>query len=445
MAYNSRAIDGKYDNKPVIAEIVKIRSEIAKILGYKTYADYALEERMAHSKENVEKFLEDLVSTSLPYAHMEVDAIKEYARNNGLKDEFKHWDFKFYAEKLKEDRYNIDDSLLKPYFRLDKCVQALFSLANRLYGLTFEERFDVPKYHEDVRTFEVFEPVRNSSEGGNQRKHLSLLYMDFFPRKSKQPGAWMTEFRDQYRFHGKDIRPFISIVTNVSKPTADKPSLLTHSEFVTLLHEFGHALHGMLSKGTYPSMTGTSVARDFVELPSQIMENWGYEPEFLNTFATHYQTGENIPKEYLDRILDAKNYLAAYMQVRQLHFGIIDMAWHDTLPDFDFDVVGFEQRILEPYRTLDYVPGTDVSTAFGHIFSGGYSAGYYSYKWAEVLEADAFGLFKEKGIFNKEVADKFRTCILEKGSSDDELQLYMHFRGRKPDSNALMESLGLVK
>lgn len=455
MAYNSRAIDGKFDNKNIIAEIVALRAEKAELLGYDTYADYALEERMAKKKSTVEEFLTALMSKTLPFAEKDVARVEEYAKllvsrtsldsqlstKVGNQDvfDFMPWDFKYYAEKLKQEKYSFDDSLIKPYFKLEKCLDAIFGLAGKLYGLKFIEKKDIPVYHEDVMVFDVLD---------SNSEHLSLLYMDFFPRKSKSGGAWMTEFRGQFSYHGKDYRPFISVVTNVSKPTKDKPSLLTHNELTTLLHEFGHALHGMLSRGKYPSMSGTSVARDFVELPSQIMENWAFEPEFLKSFAAHYQTGETIPEEYVTRIVEAKNFLSGYSQVRQLQFGYIDMAWHVLSKKQASEVtaekvIDFEKEALKSSRTLKYIPGTVISTTFGHIFSGGYSAGYYSYKWAEVLEADAFALFLEKGIFSREAADRFRINILEKGSSEDEMKLYVDFRGHRPNQDSLMEKLGL--
>lgn len=392
---------------------------------------------MAKNPETVEKFIEGLLVPSVPFAKKDVADVYDYARKNGFEgNELMPWDFSFWSEKYKEAEYSLNEELLKPYFRLENCIDAVFGLANRLYGITFQERSDVPVYHKDVKVYEV-----KDADGS----HLALFYADFFPRASKRSGAWMTEFRGQSIRNGVEERPLISIVTNFTKPTANEPSLITHDELTTFLHEFGHALHGILAEGRYPSQTGTSVARDFVELPSQIMENWAFEPEYLNSFAKNYQTGEVIPAELIEKIVAAKNFQSGYMQVRQLHFGVLDMAWHslESLPEEG--TVEFEQKTLAPYAVMPTVAGTAISPAFGHIFSGGYSAGYYSYKWAEVLEADAFSLFKEKGIFNREVADSFRKNILSKGGSEDAAVIYRNFRGHDPQPEALMEKLGLTK
>ena len=437
MAYKTRAVGGENDNTQIIKDIVDLRIKIAHLLGYPSYAEFALEERMARHQETVNAFLDGLMKDSLPFAQEEVAEITAYARENGFEDEhLAPWDFSYWAERYQQAKYQLDEALLKPYFKLENCIDAVLGLASRLYGISFKEIHDVPVYHKDVKVFDVLD-----EKGG----HLALFYADFFPRESKRGGAWMTEFMGQYQQDGQDHRPFISIVTNFSKPTENAPSLLTHSELTTFLHEFGHSLHGMLSRGRFPSMCGTNVARDFVEMPSQIMENWGFEPEFLDSFAKDYRTGETIPTEYIDRIVAAKNYLSGYYQVRQLHFGLIDMAWHTLDHMFEGSAVDFENKVLEPYRVVPVGKGTAVCPSFGHIFSGGYSAGYYSYKWSEVLEADAFSLFKEKGIFNQEVAASFRHNILERGSSDDEAVLYRNFRGRDPETHALMESLGLVR
>ena len=437
MAYNTRAVEGENSNVENVRKIASLRLQEANILGYKTYADYALEDKMAKDTPTVEKFLAELMIPSLPYARAEVNEIFEYARANGFDDcALMPWDFSFWSERYQEAKYSLNEELLKPYFRLDDCVEAVFDLAHRLYGLNFTLRKDIPGYNKDVRVYDV-----TDSEG----VHKALFYADFFPRESKRGGAWMTEFRGQSIRNGVEKRPFISIVTNFSKPTSTAPALLTHYEFTTLLHEFGHALHGMLAEGRYPSITGTSVARDFVELPSQIMENWGYEREYLNTFAKNYKTGEPIPGELIEKIVAAKNYLAGYSQVRQLQFGIVDMAWHTltSVPE-NIDVRAFEKKALEPYSVMPSIPETCFSTSFSHIFSGGYSAGYYSYKWAEVLEADAFSLFEEKGIFNTEVSHSFRDNILSKGDSEDPAVLYRNFRGHDPQPSALMTKLGLT-
>ncbi len=436
MAYNTRAVSGGFSNIENVKKIVDLRIKTANILGYGTYADYALEERMAKNPDTVNDFLARLVIPSLPFAKAEVAEILSYARENGFDDtELMPWDFSYWSERYQEAKYSLNEELLKPYFKLENCIDAVFGLAHRLYGLNFTLRKDIPGYHKDVMVYDV------TDENG---AHKALFYADFFPRASKRGGAWMTEFRGQSIENGVEKRPFISIVTNFSKPTSTSPSLLTHDEFTTFLHEFGHALHGILAEGRYPSITGTSVARDFVELPSQIMENWGFEPEYLNTFAKNYQTGENIPSELIDKIVAAKNYLAGYSQVRQLQFGLLDMAWHSlkTVPE-DIDVISFEKKTLEPYAVTVSLPETCISTSFSHIFAGGYSAGYYSYKWAEVLEADAFALFKEKGIFNTAVSHSFRDNILSRGDSQDAAVLYRNFRGHDPQPEALMKKLGL--
>jgi len=436
-AYNSRAIGGENDNTEVVKQIVDLRIKIANILGYETYADYALEERMAKSRTTVNEFIKNLLEPSMKYAKKDVADVLAYARKNGFEDaKLMPWDFTYWSERYQEAEYSLNAEELKPYFQLESCIDAVFGLANRLYGINFKELDNIPVYHEDVKVYEVTE-----ADG----THLALFYADFFPRASKRGGAWMTAFRGQSIRDGKEFRPFINIVCNFTKPTADAPSLITHDEFTTFLHEFGHALHGIFAQGRYGSLTGTSVSRDFVELPSQIMENWAFEPEYLNSFAKHYQTGEPIPAELIEKVVAAKNYLAGYGQVRQLHYGYLDMAWH-TLKEVPAEsTLEFEQKTLDPYAVMPAVGGTGFSTSFSHIFSGGYSAGYYSYKWAEVLEADAFSLFKEKGIFNTEVSSSFRENILSKGGTEDADILYRNFRGHDPQPEALMKKLGLTK
>lgn len=452
MAYNTRATEGENSNIELCRQIAESRLKIANILGYETYADYALEERMAKNPHTVNEFIQKLLEPSLPAAKAEVKELYEYARANGFEDsEIQPWDFGFWSEKLKDARYSINDEQLKPYFRLESCIDAAFGLAEKLYGLTFEERKDIPVYHPDVKVYDV-----KDADG----VHKALFYADFFPRASKRGGAWMTEFRGQSIVNGVEKRPFISLVTNFTKPTADKPSLLTHDELTTLLHEFGHSLHGILAEGRYSSLTGTNVSRDFVELPSQIMENWAFEPEFLDTFARHFETGEALPDTLINKIVEAKNYNAAYAQVRQLQFGILDMAWHtlkggsesghfDRLSDLktmqELGTIAFEKAALKSSNVIPSIPQACISTSFSHIFSGGYSAGYYSYKWSEVLEADAFSLFKEKGIFSTEVSHSFRDNILSKGCSEDEDVLYRRFRGHDPEPEALLEKLGIVR
>ena len=437
MAYNTRATEGENSNIDLCRQIAELRLKIANILGYETYADYALEERMAKNPQTVNEFIDKLLTPSLPAAKAEVKELYEYARSNGFEDtEIQPWDFGFWSEKLMDARYSINDEQLKPYFRLENCIDAAFGLAGKLYGLTFEERKDIPVYHPDVKVYDV-----KDASG----RHMALFYADFFPRASKRGGAWMTEFRGQSIVNGVEKRPFISLVTNFTKPTGDKPSLLTHDELTTLLHEFGHSLHGILAEGRYSSLTGTNVSRDFVELPSQIMENWAFEPEFLDTFARHFETGEALPDTLVGKIVAAKNYHAAYAQVRQLQFGILDMAWHTLKTMPELGTIAFEKEALKSSNVIPSIPQACISTSFSHIFSGGYSAGYYSYKWSEVLEADAFSLFKEKGIFNTEVSHSFRDNILSKGCSEDEGVLYRRFRGHDPEPEALLEKLGIVK
>ena len=436
-AYNSRAIGGEYDNSEVVKEIVDLRIKVANVLGYETWADYQLEERMAKDRKTVNDFIAQLLEPSMEFARKDVEAVYNFAKKNGFEgDRLMPWDFTFWSERYQEAEYSLNAEELKPYFRLENCIDAVFSLAKRLYGLEFIELDNVPVYHEDVKVYEV-----KDADG----RHMALFYADFFPRASKRGGAWMTDFRGQSIRDGVEYRPFISTVMNFTKPTADTPSLITHDEFTTFLHEFGHALHGIMAEGRYPSLTGTSVARDFVELPSQIMENWGFEPEYLNSFAKHYQTGEPIPAELIQKIVAAKNYLAGYGQVRQLHFGYLDMNWHSLTEVPEESAIEFEHKVLAPYAVMPSVENTGFSTSFSHIFSGGYSAGYYSYKWAEVLEADAFSLFKEKGIFNREVSDSFRENVLSKGGAEDASVLYKNFRGHDPEPQALMDKLGLVK
>ena len=436
-AYNTRALGGEFDNTEVVRKIVDLRIKIANILGYETYADYALEERMAKDKKTAVDFIMNLLKPSLEFAKKDVAEVFAYARKNGFEGKrLESWDFGYWSERYKEAEYSLSAEELKPYFQLESCIDAVFGLASRLYGISFEERNDLPVYHEDVKVYEV-----KDTDGS----HLALFYADFFPRASKRGGAWMTSFRDQSIKDGVEKRPHITIVCNFTKPTADAPALITHDELTTFLHEFGHALHGMFAEGRYPSLTGTSVSRDFVELPSQIMENWAFEPEYLNSFAKHYQTGEPIPAELIEKIVAAKNYLAGYAQVRQLHYGWLDMSWH-TLTELPAEsTIEFESKALAPYAVMPAVEGAAFSGSFSHIFSGGYSAGYYSYNWAEVLEADAFSLFKEKGIFNTEVAASFRENILSKGGTMDEAVIYRNFRGHDPQPEALMEKLGLVK
>lgn len=433
--YSTRAFGGELDNSNTIKHIAELRIKVANILGYNNFAEYQIEQRMAKSPANVNEFLNKLLNPALPKARQEVEELNLYAKANGFDgDELMPWDFSFYAEKLRAEKYELRDEQLKPYFQLESCINAMFDLANRLYGLSFTEIDDVPVYHKDVKVYNV-----KDKDGS----HLALFYADFFPRESKRGGAWMTEFRGQRIYDNVDERPHISIVTNFTKPTSETPSLITHDEFTTLLHEFGHALHGIMTKGTYESMTGTNVDHDFVELPSQIMENWCYEPEYLQTFAKHYQTGETIPVELIDKIVKTKNYLSAYYHIRQLQFGILDMTWHSLTDIFEEEPLKFEKNALLSTNVLPSIPECIISTSFSHIFAGGYCAGYYSYKWAEVLAADGYSLFKEKGIFNREIADKFR-MLLEKGDSVDPEVLYRDFRGHNPEPEALLKQLMII-
>jgi peptidyl-dipeptidase Dcp len=436
-AYSSKAFKKNDNNNcEIIKKITSLRLERANLLGYKSHADYVLEERMAKSAANVNKFLADLLEASHSYAIKEKKEIVDYAKKLGFKGTMQRWDFGYYAEKLKQAKYKIDDEMIKPYFKLENVKKGIFDLANKLYGISFKEVNNIEKYHKDVETYEVYD---------NDGSFLAVLYMDFFPRESKSSGAWMTEFRGQKIKNGKDIRPLINVVTNFNKPTDKKPSLLTHGQVTTFLHEFGHALHGTLSKCTYGSTSGTSVFRDFVELPSQIMENWAMEKEWLDTWAVHYKTGEKMPAELIQKIKNAENYLSAYGNDRQVSFAMTDMAWHSITEPIKISVIDFEHKALAPTEMFPAVKGSCFSTAFGHIFAGGYAAGYYGYKWAEVLDADAFSVFKQNGIFDKKTAESFRKNILEKGGSQHPMELYVNFRGHEPTNEALIKRMGLAK
>ena len=430
--YHSRcAGNSAYNNETNVLRIAELRAQRASLLGYPDYASLVLEERMAETSEKVMDFLNKLLAKAKPQAIKELEELKAFS---GL-DDFQQWDFAYYAEKLKQQRYQIDDSLLKPYLSLDKAVEGMFAVAHKLYGLHFTLTDEVEKYHPEVQTYKVTD---------DKGEYLALFYTDFFPRTGKRNGAWMTSYKEQYTDNeGKDSRPHISIVCNFTRPTASAPSLLTFNELTTLFHEFGHALHGMLSKVTYSSLSGTNVARDFVELPSQLMENWCYEEETLRLFATHYQTGEPLPIEWVQKIKEASVFMEGLLSVRQLNFGFLDMAWH-TYPHLERleDVRTFEQTVTKETQLYPTVEAICISPAFSHIFSGGYAAGYYSYKWSEVLDADAFEVFKESGIFNTEVATRFRREVLSKGSSEKEMTLYKRFRGKGPSIDALMRRAG---
>lgn len=431
-AYNSRALGGEHDNSQIIRNITSLRMKIANLLGYKTHADYTLEERMAESAQNVNSFLEELRASTIEYAHKDYATISDYAHSKGLKDKLMPWDWAYYTEKYKSEKYAINDEQVKPYLKLDNVIKGVFLLAEKLYGLKFVLNEQIQVYQPEVKAYEVYD----------NNDLMAVLYLDFFPRESKRSGAWMTEFRGTKVIDGEEIRPLVSLVMNFTKPTESAPSLLTFDEFTTFLHEFGHALHGMLAKGEYESLNGTNVYRDFVELPSQILENWATEKEYLDMWAVHYQTGEAIPAELVEKIVAAKNYLAAYSNVRQLSFGMSDMAWHTMTEPYAGEIEPFEMKAMAPVQVTPVVEGTAMAPAFTHIFSGGYAAGYYGYKWAEVLAADAFSLFKEKGIFDPATAKAFRH-LLEQGGQRHPMDIYVEFRGHKPETQALVEAMGL--
>ena len=435
-AYNSRALGGEYDNTQIAKRIAELRLRIANLLGYETYADYVLEDRMAENVPTVEAFLGELLDETKEYAVKDYETVSAYAATLGFAGRLMPWDWNYYSEKYKNERYALNDEVVKPYFRLDSVRNGIFLLANKLYGIRFAPAENIDVYHPDVTAYDV-----TDADG----RHLAVLYLDFFPRASKRAGAWMTEFRGAKRTDGVETRPLVSLVMNFTKPTETKPALLTFDEVTTFLHEFGHSLHGMFGQGEYESLNGTNVYRDFVELPSQIMENWATEKEFLDLWAVHYETGEPIPAEIVDRIVAAQHYLAAYANVRQLSFGLNDMAWHTLREPFTGDVEAFETAAMAPAQILPVVEGTAMTPAYTHVFAGGYAAGYYGYKWAEVLEADAYSLFKEKGIFDREVARSFRDRILSQGNHEHPMKLYVDFRGHKPETHALIEKMGLGK
>ena len=432
-AYNSRALGGEFDNSELIRRIASLRLKIANLLGYETYADYVLEEQMAENAPAVTAFLDELRAETVDYARKDYETINAYAASKGHKGDVMPWDWAYWAEKYKSEKYAVDDEQVKPYLKLDNVIRGVFMAAENLYGLTFTPNKDIAVYHPDVTAYDV------ADANGD---FLAVLYLDFFPRESKRSGAWMTEFRGTSVEDGEETRPLVSLVMNFTKPTETTPSLLTFDEFNTFLHEFGHSLHGMLATGEYESLNGTSVYRDFVELPSQIMENWATEKEYLDRWAVHYRTGEPIPAELVEKIVAAKNYLAAYSNVRQLSFGLADMAWHTLKEPYEGEIEPFERAAMAPVQITPAVEGTAMSNAFTHIFAGGYAAGYYGYKWAEVLAADAFSLFKEKGIFDRDTASAFRH-LLEQGGQRHPMDIYVEFRGHTPEVKALIESMGL--
>lgn len=426
------------DNKEIARKIANLRLRMAQLLGYSSYAEYALEERMAQNPQTVNKFINDLFEASMPFAEKEMKEVQDYANAHGFVGQIQRWDFSYWSEKLKNDKYAMDPNMFKPYFKLENVKKGVFDLADRLYNIEFRENNQIEKYHPDVTVYEVYD----KADG----KFLAVLYMDFFPRESKRSGAWMTAFREQYiDENGNDVRPLIQLVCNFTKPTSKEPSLLTFDEVNTFLHEFGHCLHGIFASGTYQSISGTSVYRDFVELPSQIMENFATEKEFLDMFAVHYKTGEKIPQELIDKLIASQRYLAGYMSVRQLSFGMIDMAWHTITSPYTGDVITMEKNAIAKTELMPVVENSVMTTSFGHIFAGGYAAGYYGYKWAEVLDADAFAAFKEKGIFNREVSTSFRKNILSQGGKKHPMELYKAFRGHEPTNEALLRRCGFIK
>ncbi|MFA5540399.1 MAG: M3 family metallopeptidase [Bacteroidales bacterium] len=426
------------DNKENVLRIANLRLRMAQLMGYKSYSEYVLVDRMAENPAKVMKFIDDLLKSSMPYAKNDLKQITEYAKQNGFTEsELQRWDFSYWSEKLKNEKYSISPEMTKPYFKLENVKQGIFTLADKLYNLEFKENTSIEKYHPEVVVYEVKDKKTD--------KFMGVIYMDFFPRESKRSGAWMTSFREQYVENGKDVRPLIQMVCNFTKPTAKEPSLLTFDEYNTFLHEFGHVLHGLLSECNYTSVSGTSVYRDFVELPSQILENWATEKEFLDQFAVHYKTGEKIPADLVQKIKDSENFLQGYMSVRQLFLGLVDMGWHTIESPISGNVADIERANTAHAELLPVVPGSIMSTQFGHIFSGGYASGYYGYKWAEVLDADAYSVFKEKGIFNKEVAESFRKNILSQGGKKHPMELYKAFRGQEPTNKALLIRSGFVK
>ncbi|WP_311416907.1 M3 family metallopeptidase [Hoylesella nanceiensis] len=439
MAKNTEGIhDNPENNLAICTRLINIRRELAQLLGHETYADYVLEHRMASSVKNVYKLFNDLISAYKPQAIKELKEVEQLAKEmEGDAFEMQPWDFGYYSHKLQLQKYNIDSEMLRPYFELSKVIEGVFGLANRLYGISFKENNEIPVYHQDVKAYDVFD-----ADGS----YLAVFYADFHPRKGKQGGAWMTEFQGQWiNRKGENIRPHVSVVMNFTKPTPQKPALLTLGEVETFLHEFGHSLHGMFANTRFGSLSGTNVWWDFVELPSQFMENYATEKEFLRTFAYHFESGEPIPDELIDRIIKSKNYLSAYGCLRQVSLGLLDMAYYTQKDEFKEDIITFEKDAWKDAIITKQLPNTCMTTQFSHIISGGYAAGYYSYKWAEVLDADAFSLFKKNGIFDKNTALSFRENILSKGGTEHPMTLYKRFRGQEPTINALLERNGIKK
>ena len=436
-AYHTQCThDNEYNNLDIVKTLVNLRQQRAQLLGAPTVADFVLTRRMAENSTNVYRLLHQLLEAYKPTALQELEEVRTLAREmEGDDFEFQPWDLAFYVEKLKEKKFNFNEESLRPYFELSRVIEGVFGLATRLYGITFHENKDIPVYHTDVKAYEVLD---------KDGQFLAVLYADFHPRAGKRAGAWMTSYKEQWKDENGNSRPHVSVTMNFSKPSADKPALLTFSEVNTFLHEFGHALHGMFANTTYQSLSGTNVYWDFVELPSQFMENFAIEKEFLNTFAKHYQTGETLPEELLQRIVDSSNFMVAYNCLRQLSFGLLDMAWYTRTEPFEGDVRTYEKEAWKEAQVLPNIPEACMTVQFSHIMAGGYAAGYYSYKWAEVLDADAFSLFKEKGIFNTEVANSFRTEVLSKGGTEHPMTLYKRFRGQEPGIDALLRRNGII-
>ncbi len=434
-AFGAKAFkNNEHDNQKIVLNIVKLRHQRANLLGYKTHAHFVLEERMAETPKKVKQFLSDLMMKAKPAAKEDFSKVADIAKKDDIK-KIKKWDGTYYSEKLKKELFDLDDEQLKPYFKLENVIDGVFTIAGKLYDLKFEEISDIDKYHSDVKTYKVTD---------TKGTFIAVFYADFFPRKGKRNGAWMTSFKDQWKQNGENSRPHISIVCNFTKPTETKPSLLTFNEVTTLFHEFGHALHGMLANTTYPSLSGTHVYWDFVELPSQVFENWCYEKEALDLFAKHYQSGEIIPMELVQKIKDSANFLEGMATMRQLSFGLLDMAWHGGNPTDIKNVKTFENKAFADTQLYPDVKENCMSTSFSHIFQGGYSSGYYSYKWAEVLDADAFEAFQENGIFDKETATKFKENVLSQGGTQKPMELYKKFRGKEPSVDALLKRAGLI-
>ena len=439
MAYNTLCThDNEENNEQICKRLINLRRELAQLLGYDTFADYVMKHRMATNVQNVYKLLNDLINAYKPTAIEERNEVKAIAKEDlGEDEEMMPWDSGYYSHKLQMRRYNLDSEMLRPYFQLDKVIDGVFGLATKLYGITFKENKDIPVYHPDVKAYEVFD--RDGS-------YLAVFYADFHPRKSKQGGAWMTEYQGQWIDEkGKNVRPHVSVVMNLTKPTDEKPALLTLGEVETFLHEFGHSLHGMFANTRFESLSGTNVWWDFVELPSQFMENFAIEKDFLRTFAFHYQTGEPLPDDLIQRIIDSRNFMAASGCLRQVSFGLLDMAYYTQKEPFTDDIKPFEKKAWERAIIGKQLPETCMTVQFSHIMAGGYAAGYYSYKWAEVLDADAFSVFKHEGIFNQQTAQRFRDCILSKGGTEHPMTLYKRFRGQEPTIDALLERNGIKK